>query len=689
MIREIGPPELHPYDQWVVTKLTPRPGAPNNKPPYVQNGHGQLRLASGPVDQRHHMPYTLAHRLVRDGVDGMQWLGFTLLPTDPFCGIDLDNCRHGGDLGFCRPKRGSTLGFYAPAVLAHFRTYASISPSGTGVRLWLQGQVPDGALREGGHGKWTHINCEAYSQGQYLTETGRRLQGPSHAMERQEALSLFCHAADALNQAQSPASRVARLVRSLWQAPGDSESDLRLANALATHIQDPAVLETLLRFSGAYREKWDSPRGSGTWLSEFVVRTALDRPLQVSTEGMEPAGDLVEKRLAYLTADAEARRRLAASNLPPLPGPLLEAGSWMDADIPDPTWLVPSLWVEGMNILLAAEYKAGKTTLVVNTVRSLLGGGSLLGQDAAPPSGSIVLVNAEMPPAQLRLWIREAIPRPLLGRLFILNVVGSIFDLGVGSTREWLASELKRVGASVVVLDTFSALFFGEENSNSEVMSFLRGLDSMKAAAGCSNLMLVHHLGRKSHEEGKEHGRGASVLDGWAGARWILVRDGDSRWLSAQGRDVQVEDWELEYDEVTRLLSRAPNGRSRRQAREDRGEERLERLVHSVASWVRAHPGCSVQELRAGLGGRQVDVSRALARALDTQRVVDRAVHGEGPQVARQLHAGESAVRPVPASPSAVRTGEPVARPPRQSPVKGTGGPGTGGGGLPGKVKRR
>jgi len=60
--------------------------------------------------------------------------------------------------------------------------------------------------------------------------------------------------------------------------------------------------------------------------------------------------------------------------------------------------MVRSLWPEGGKVLLAAHYKAGKSTLRDNAVRCLADGGQFLGRfDATSVTdGTIVVIDLEL-----------------------------------------------------------------------------------------------------------------------------------------------------------------------------------------------------------------------------------------------------------------------------------------------------
>lgn len=124
-------------------------------------------------------------RLARGGYLG---IGYVFAAGDPFCGIDLDSCRD--------PVTGSVADWARQIILA-CNTYAEISPSRTGVKLFAIGKSPfdtgkkikiaDAPARQKAPG------IEIYDHGRYFAVTGLKLAGmPSEPVECQAAIDAMC-----------------------------------------------------------------------------------------------------------------------------------------------------------------------------------------------------------------------------------------------------------------------------------------------------------------------------------------------------------------------------------------------------------------------------------------------------------------------------------------------------------------
>ena len=101
-------------------------------------------------------------------VDG---IGFML--GDGFSGVDLDKCRD--------PQTGH-INDQAMQIINELRSYTEVSPSGTGVKILVKAEKPQGRCRIG--------NFEMYSESRYFTITGHHLEGtPTTIESRQEEIN--------------------------------------------------------------------------------------------------------------------------------------------------------------------------------------------------------------------------------------------------------------------------------------------------------------------------------------------------------------------------------------------------------------------------------------------------------------------------------------------------------------------
>lgn len=293
----------------------------------------------------------------------------------------------------------------------------------------------------------------------------------------------------------------------------------------------------------------------------------------------------------------EARRQLehedavAAFRVPPSLPTLTQ-----ELELPDPPidYAVDELLPAGGNVLLTAAFKTGKTTLVNNLARSWADGIPFLGKfDVRPePGRTVALFNYEVDDRQYRRWLRDAQIRNT-DNVVVLNLRAHRLPLTVPFVEEWVVGWLQEHNVGMWIVDPFARAFAGcgDENSNSDVAVFLDALDVIKGRAGVRDLVLTAHTGRAEQAEGQERARGATRLDDWPDVRWLLVKDAEtgSRYFRATGRDVEVDEERLSFDDNSRLLTFGGG---------DRKWDRKKADSRGVAEIVNQQPGITAAALR-------------------------------------------------------------------------------------------
>jgi hypothetical protein len=259
----------------------------------------------------------------------------------------------------------------------------------------------------------------------------------------------------------------------------------------------------------------------------------------------------VQGRLRLFKIDREAKRRLDAAEHPPLPLPrFLTLTERLAVPRVAATWRIEGWLPFNARVMLTAQYKAGKTTLIANLIRSLVDGDPWLCVAAVTPiQGRVVLIDGEMSPTQLDDWYRkqgiragdQVVVLPMRGALSGFNIL----DPSVRA--EW-AKRLRTIGAQYLVLDCLrpflDALGLDEQR---DAGRFLVAFDALLAEARIPEAAVVHHMGHAG-----DRARGDSRLRDWPDVEWRLVRENDqpssARYLTAYGRDVDVAEGRLELD---------------------------------------------------------------------------------------------------------------------------------------------
>ena len=175
------PAMLRERPQWVLWKTGERkPGDKPTKLPHDVRGV----LAKADDASTWNAFDAVAEQFSKGGYDG---IGYEFSTDDGLCGIDLDGCR---DL------QTGAVTEWARKIILDLDSYAEVSPSGTGVKVFLLGKSP---FERGRKSKVSAPKCsdkepaiEVYDHGRYFAVTGLRLAGPVEPQERPPQLDSIC-----------------------------------------------------------------------------------------------------------------------------------------------------------------------------------------------------------------------------------------------------------------------------------------------------------------------------------------------------------------------------------------------------------------------------------------------------------------------------------------------------------------
>lgn len=107
-------------------------------------------------------------------------VGFMFAPDDPFVGVDLDDCL----------MPDGRLKQWAVPIMERFGdTYAEVSPSGHGIKLWARASLAGLVAGTGTRRPFSDGQVEIYQHGRFFTVTGRRFA--------ESSLSVTEHQSDA------------------------------------------------------------------------------------------------------------------------------------------------------------------------------------------------------------------------------------------------------------------------------------------------------------------------------------------------------------------------------------------------------------------------------------------------------------------------------------------------------------
>lgn len=329
----------------------------------------------------------------------------------------------------------------------------------------------------------------------------------------------------------------------------------------------------------------------------------------------------IDKEVRKLRIRQAAQAVLRAEVAGSVPMPEVMSLPELLAERLEPTkYRIKGLWPRHGRVVLAAQFKAGKSSTNGNLMRSLVDGDDFL--DAFPveqlTDGSVTLLDAELSKILLQEWLEQQGIRNA-DRVKVVPMRGrcASFDILDPERRTVWAKILTGLCTKILVLDCLGPVLAAlglNEKEGLDVGRFLVAFEALLDEAGIEEALIIHHMGHEA-----ERSRGASRLRDWPDAEWKIVRlkDPDEndishdspRYFSALGRDVGVSEGLLRFDPRNRHLSYVGGNR-----REGKGIKH----VSAVVEYIRAHPDLSQNKLEEGLKG-QVDrdsVRSAVAHGL-------------------------------------------------------------------------
>lgn len=306
------PNELKQLKNWCVWVYQERDGKQTKVP--VDVNTGELAKSNDPSTWAE---YDDAFKTWNStNADGM---GFFF--TKPYVGIDLDHI----DDDLERYQKGDYEKNMVFEFYETFKSYAEISPSGTGLHIIAKGKIPGARRRKD--------NVEIYDGGRFFTVTGNTLgkyndisevsdsnfsriyrkylpdnvqqvsfneHGIAHNLSESEVIDR------ALNSKQSEQFRT--FLNGGWENfyTSQSEADMAFANLLAFWCaRDFVQMDSIFRRSSLMRDKWDEKRGKATYGESTLYKAINDTgDVYTPTNKTEP----LKYDLSFLNNKQEAEK---------------------------------------------------------------------------------------------------------------------------------------------------------------------------------------------------------------------------------------------------------------------------------------------------------------------------------------------------------------------------------------------
>lgn len=252
-------------------------------------------------------------------------IGFMFTEKSGIVGVDIDHCLADG-----KPN-----GIAADILSQLPPTYIEISPSGTGLHIFLKGTLPPGGNRN------SKLGVEMYSSSRYFTVTGKTFEKSADSIGEDNGALEYIHRkyiAQSKQNRQKPrenqpnsslsddeivslaqASKDSEAFTSLWQGnwqekyKSQSEADFALCRKLAFWTRrNMEQIDRLFRKSGLFREKWEVRHSAGgATYGEQTVSNACAVTSQIySPPAAKPPPEIFEQGGSYYRRRGEKIYRI-------------------------------------------------------------------------------------------------------------------------------------------------------------------------------------------------------------------------------------------------------------------------------------------------------------------------------------------------------------------------------------------
>lgn len=205
---------------------------------------------------------------------------------------------------------------------------------------------------------------------------------------------------------------------------------------------------------------------------------------------------------------------------------IINAVDLMEKEIIVPEYIMDPLITKLEKVVLSAEPKSGKSTMIMQMVESLINGTSFFGFKPTKPC-RVLYINAEIP--EWRIHERIKLTKfKYNGNLFI-NIIPNFYNINekrnIFSKKEKvydidiLRKEIEKVQpVDVLVLDPMINFYVGNENDTEQMRLFCAVVDQLILDYNIAVVMAHHERKRTEldvHGRPFEKMRGSTVLRGW------------------------------------------------------------------------------------------------------------------------------------------------------------------------------
>jgi hypothetical protein len=273
------------------------------------------------------------------------------------------------------------------------------------------------------------------------------------------------------------------------------------------------------------------------------------------------------------------------------------------ADFPDPNWIVPGIFPEGLTIF-GGKPKAGKSTLCLGLAHTIASGGKFLGKIQTAPQEVLYLALEELPRRLKPRLIKMLNGATPTGKIHFSFQWPKIDQGGLEKLDGWLKDHSN---VKLVIIDTLARLRGIKRQGSSVYEADYNEIASLKEIADnySAAFIVVHHLRKADSYDVLDLVSGSVGLTAAADTIAILQKAAglaDSE-LYLSGRDIEEVELALKFHKETKSFSILGEAEEYRMSLERR--ELLELLR-------KADGPLQLKDIASGLGKEKNNVSKLL-----------------------------------------------------------------------------
>jgi len=269
--------------------------------------------------------------------------------------------------------------------------------------------------------------------------------------------------------------------------------------------------------TGAAAQTMPKPGGNGDRLPELLAQIESDESRllnsteylaaqQLQDEGRD-AEAVLSRLLAEAAKDSDLDQDLCRKavrylyNALPAMADIVDAGAFMDADLPPPVPAIGDLVDLCGKLALYGPSKARKSFLLMQLCLCWAIGRKSFLRWIIPQPLRVLLVQMEIPANHFQKRLRRMaehltiVPADLAQRLYVWNCRGATPDLYNDDGLRMLTDTARRLKAQVIAFDPVYKVFTGKENDDEAVREFLSKLDTIATDTGAL-VVYVHHFAK-------------------------------------------------------------------------------------------------------------------------------------------------------------------------------------------------